>query len=128
MPSDGSRITDGPHDSTKTLDDLTEEEKEEIAAMKAFGMDDPEYEPKKSEFVLPPGPTKNKPMMAKPNAMTFFHIPLIESYDALVDFDQNGKKSEVLKVGQRLEGNGASKSRSFLSKSTVRWRLICWGD
>lgn len=111
MPSDGSRITDGPPGS-KTLDDLTEEEKEEIAAMKGFELDDDLEDGlgpiRGSTFRLPAGPTKENPIMAKPNAMAFFHIPLIESYDGRVD-EYPSKK--VLKVGERLEGNGASKSQ-----------------
>ena len=110
MPSDGSRITDGPSDSSKTLDELTEEEMEEIDAMKGFELDGVEYGTVKSLFRMPIGPTKEKPLLAKPNAMAFFHIPLVESYEALVDGDRSSSGSALLKVGERLEGNGASKS------------------
>lgn len=109
MPSDGSRITDSPPDSTKTLDELTEEEMEEIDAMKGFELDGLEYGTATSLYRMPVGPTKEKPLLAKPNAMAFFHIPLIESYEALVDIDRS-VKSKALKVGERFEGNGASKS------------------
>lgn len=82
---------------------------EEIDAMKGFELDGVEYGTVTSLFRMPVGPTKEKPLLAKPNAMAFFHIPLAESYEALVDGDRSSK-SALLKVGERLEGNGASKS------------------
>ncbi|KAM0755762.1 hypothetical protein T439DRAFT_351508 [Meredithblackwellia eburnea MCA 4105] len=59
--------------------------------------------------VLPAGPTRANPMTAKPNAITFFHIPLPESYDSPIDVGADGKR---LLVGERFEGNGASKTNS----------------
>lgn len=44
--------------------------------------------------------------------MTFFHIPLIESYESPIDI---GSNSKPLLIGQRLEGSGASKSKLGMS-------------
>ncbi|GAA5832135.1 hypothetical protein JCM11251_004252 [Rhodosporidiobolus azoricus] len=58
---------------------------------------------------LPAGPTQSNPMTAKPNAMVFFHIPLPQAYTSQIDVSSSGKR---LRVGERLEGSGASKTDS----------------
>jgi hypothetical protein len=42
--------------------------------------------------------------------MTFFHIPLIESYESPIDI---GEDLKPLVIGERFEGSGASKSSSL---------------
>ncbi|SCZ90451.1 BZ3500_MvSof-1268-A1-R1_Chr1-3g01997 [Microbotryum saponariae] len=59
--------------------------------------------------VLPVGPTRAAPLEAKPNALVFFHIPLQEAYDSPIDVGADGTR---LFFGERLEGNGASKTDS----------------
>lgn len=70
------------------------------------------FEPTK----LPDGPTALTPMEAKPNAMVFFHIPLRTAYDAEIDVAPSGKR---LRVGQRLEGEGASKTDSGFFEQAI---------
>ncbi|BGP12751.1 Phosphatase dcr2 [Rhodosporidiobolus nylandii] len=66
--------------------------------------------------VLPVGPTKAHPMLAKPNAITFFHIPLPQAYTSQIDVSPGGKR---LRVGERLEGSGASKTDSGFFEQAV---------
>ncbi|KPV78488.1 uncharacterized protein RHOBADRAFT_33185 [Rhodotorula graminis WP1] len=53
---------------------------------------------------------------AKPNAMVFFHIPLRTAYDADIDVAPSGKR---LRIGQRLEGDGASKTDSRFFEQAI---------
>ncbi|GAA5980570.1 hypothetical protein JCM10908_001692 [Rhodotorula pacifica] len=59
--------------------------------------------------VLPVGPTRSKPMEAKPNAILWQHIPLPQAYTAAIDVSPSGKR---LRVGSRYEGYGAPKHDS----------------
>ncbi|GAA95593.1 uncharacterized protein L969DRAFT_101695 [Mixia osmundae IAM 14324] len=55
--------------------------------------------------------------LKKPNAMVFFHIPLIEAFDE-PDKSENG---EPLKMGVQLEGSGASNTNShFLTEALLQ--------
>lgn len=49
------------------------------------------------------------------NAMTFFHIPLIESYSLPIDLGLKGR----LMMGERLEGSGAAKSEIIILSSSL---------
>lgn len=51
----------------------------------------------------------NNKMLAKPNAMMFFHIPIAESYGP-VDTDQ--LSGEALDIGTQLEGDGPGGSKT----------------
>ncbi|GAA6050487.1 hypothetical protein JCM3770_002620 [Rhodotorula araucariae] len=66
--------------------------------------------------VLPEGPTALNPMHAKPNAITFFHIPLKTSYESPIDIAPSGKR---LRIGERLEGSGASKTDSGFFEQAI---------
>ncbi|GAA5887611.1 hypothetical protein JCM6882_001470 [Rhodosporidiobolus microsporus] len=68
---------------------------------------------------LPAGPTKANPMESKPNAMVFFHIPLPQAYKNQIDVSPSGKR---LRVGERLEGAGASKTDSGFFEQAVLGR------
>ncbi|GAA6036936.1 hypothetical protein JCM8097_006363 [Rhodosporidiobolus ruineniae] len=65
---------------------------------------------------LAAGPTKANPLEAKPNAMVFFHIPLQIAYSSPIDVSPAGKR---LRVGERLEGNGASKTPSGFFEQAI---------
>jgi len=65
---------------------------------------------------LPAGPTALNPLEAKPNAIVFFHIPLRTAYDAEIDVAPSGKR---LRIGQRLEGDGASKTDSRFFEQAI---------
>ncbi|KDE09787.1 hypothetical protein MVLG_00186 [Microbotryum lychnidis-dioicae p1A1 Lamole] len=95
MPDDGANIQDAPtgHETDTFVkgNPLLENEK---------GLE---------PTVLPVGPTLAAPLEAKPNALVFFHIPLQEAYDSPIDVGADGTR---LFFGERLEGNGASKTDS----------------
>ncbi|GAA5994980.1 uncharacterized protein JCM10292_004466 [Rhodotorula paludigena] len=65
---------------------------------------------------LPIGPTVDEPMEAKPNAITFFHIPLPQAYNSEIDVGPDGKR---LRVGNRYEGSGASKTDSGFFEQAI---------
>ncbi|GAA5913525.1 hypothetical protein JCM8208_000701 [Rhodotorula glutinis] len=65
---------------------------------------------------IPTGPTALNPLEAKPNAIVFFHIPLRTAYDAEIDVAPSGKR---LRIGQRLEGDGASKTDSRFFEQAI---------
>lgn len=92
--SDEAKVEDLPLKSTSAVANKEVEEEEE------------DLEP----TVLPAGPTRARPMEAKPNAIVFFHIPLQEAYTSAIDVAPSGKGR--LHVGERLEGAGASKTNS----------------
>ncbi|KAK4055185.1 Phosphatase dcr2 [Microbotryomycetes sp. JL201] len=65
---------------------------------------------------LPVGPTRAKPLVAKPNALMFFHIPLQESYKSPIDIGRDGNR---LLIGNRYEGAGSPKKNSGFFKQGV---------
>ncbi|SCV68486.1 BQ2448_607 [Microbotryum intermedium] len=95
MPDDGANIQDAP----------TGHETDKFVAGNPLLENEKGLEP----TMLPIGPTKAVPLEAKPNALVFFHVPLQESYDAPIDVGAHGTR---LFFGERLEGNGASKTDS----------------
>jgi len=58
--------------------------------------------------ILPFGPNATNPMTAKPNAMVFFHIPLIQAYTSPIDVTSDGRR--LLLTGERREFGGSSKT------------------
>ncbi|KAI5480013.1 phosphatase dcr2 [Pseudohyphozyma bogoriensis] len=103
MPDDGSNVADGPMTDSDVPNEGDNPTSEELES--AFGDLFDDAEP----TVLPAGPTKAKPMEAKPNAISFLHIPLPEVYDAPIDIGMDGKR---LVTGERFEGRGAPKFNS----------------
>ncbi|KAK4699220.1 hypothetical protein P7C70_g7043, partial [Phenoliferia sp. Uapishka_3] len=110
----GSGTTDGETSSTteSSIKETGSSKMEGMVALDAFDEDGYNMTP----TVLPVGPTRANPMNAKPNAMAFFHIPLPESYDQPIDVGADGKR---LLVGERYEGNGASKTNSGMFETAI---------
>ncbi|BGP44800.1 Phosphatase dcr2 [Rhodotorula kratochvilovae] len=127
-PDDGSHVVQNPED----VAEFEEDDDDELAVASATGTadapkgttnalleaeealleDEGFFEPTE----LPQGPTALNPMQAKPNAMTFFHIPLRTSYESPIDISPSGKR---LRVGERLEGSGASKTDSGFFEQAI---------
>ncbi|KAK4057693.1 Phosphatase dcr2 [Microbotryomycetes sp. JL221] len=129
MPSDGSQIK---NDDDAEVEYQTDEQAEEAAngGLEDEGdideedeivpegddaiIEDVEYD--KSPTKLPVGPTKSKPLVAKPNALMFFHIPLQEAYKSPIDVGKDGSR---LLIGNRYEGAGHPKKNSGFFKQGV---------
>ncbi|TNY21815.1 hypothetical protein DMC30DRAFT_411233 [Rhodotorula diobovata] len=125
-PDDGSGVVENPDDTAEfeeagdasegaadeTEDGAQGESNALLEAEEDLFEDEGFFEPTK----LPDGPTALTPMEAKPNAMVFFHIPLRTAYDAEIDVAPSGKR---LRVGQRLEGEGASKTDSGFFEQAI---------
>ncbi|GAA5834357.1 hypothetical protein JCM9279_004294 [Rhodotorula babjevae] len=104
---DGSSGSDGAtEDGAQGTSNPLLEAEEELLEDEGF------FEPTE----LPVGPTALNPLEAKPNAIVFFHIPLRTAYDADIDVAPSGKR---LRIGQRLEGDGASKTDSRFFEQAI---------
>ncbi|GAA5993597.1 hypothetical protein JCM11641_005129 [Rhodosporidiobolus odoratus] len=136
-PDDGSRVVADPQDDVTFETDerefgdsgassastTSEQQPGEVSAG-AGGLDplfEAEIEAEAEEgwlepTELPVGPTRAKPLLAKPNAMAFFHIPLPQAYTSQIDVSPSGKR---LRVGERLEGAGASKTDSGFFEQAI---------
>ncbi|BGO96703.1 Phosphatase dcr2 [Rhodotorula toruloides] len=115
-PYDGSEIVDNPDDdiSFESSASKSDGQTETVGIVSADRLEEAEEEMLAEEgwlepTVLPAGPSKASPMEAKPNAMVFMHIPLQQAYSPKVDVSPSGKR---LRIGERLEGDGASKTDS----------------
>ncbi|KAM0793498.1 hypothetical protein ACM66B_000937 [Microbotryomycetes sp. NB124-2] len=137
MPSDGSQIKDeddgevdyqtddvesttdkeaGGEDTADGDEDVDVDEDEgDIEAQEANPLLEEEtYDRTPTKMHV--GPTRAKPLVAKPNALMFFHIPLQEAYKSPIDIGKDGTR---LLIGNRYEGSGAPKKNSGFFKQGV---------